>query len=69
MLLANQIVGFFSKEYVPGEMIEMKCLLQFFYAFSQLHYVTSVCIQSFSGLNASKYEPEKLRKWTLFTQC
>ena len=32
------------------------------------HYVKSVCIRSFSGPNAGKYGPEKLRIRTLFKQ-
>ena len=44
--------------------------------FDNFHYVKSVSIGSFSGLhstvfipNAGKCGPEKLRIWTLFTQC
>ena len=33
------------------------------------HCVKSVRIKSFSGLNARKYRPEKLRIRTLFKQC
>ena len=32
-----------------------------------MHYVRSVHIRSFSGTNAGKYGPEKLRIRTLFT--
>ena len=32
-------------------------------------YIKSVRIKSFSGPNAGKYQPEKLRIRTLFTQC